>query len=112
MATGPKGSWGGRRPGSGPKKATIGEKLKKRLLKEMRLYEKDTGISLEKRLLDYAHGKVRGAGPREALAAMKIAYDMLVTKSSESNVNVTHNTGPSVYLPEERPDPAKLVVVK
>jgi hypothetical protein len=37
--------------------------------------------------------------------------EVTVSKSVEQNINVHRGNGPQIYLPEKRPDPAKLVPI-
>lgn len=111
MSTGPKNSWGGARPNSGPKsnKPTVTERQVKRMLAEAMARAKKEGKTIDGVLLDIiydADGKVP-----DKLAAIKLFKDFTMAKTSESNVNVKKVNGPAIGLPASKPDPAKLVPI-
>ena len=111
MATGPKDvrNWGGKRDGSGRKRSSLSDAQVKQLLKAAKQQEKKTGKSVANILMDIIHGKKSEVKVKERIAAIKVFYDQTVTSVSESQVDVVKHQEPSIYLPQEMPDPANVV---
>lgn len=107
MATGPKGKWGGARAGSG-KKPAISEREFKSLLKAVKAEAKAAGTTWTEWFSKQMFSRDKNHSARFA----KMFMDQLKVRVTESNVNVTHTAGPAVYLPEEKPDPAKVKVLQ
>jgi hypothetical protein len=107
-----KGRSGGYRPGAGRprKKKTVSEKVKNNYLKAARELAKEYGEPIEKAVLrliykDDVQDSVRAS-------VLKAYNEALLIKETEKDVNVNMNRGPAIYLPEMRPDPAKLIPIK
>lgn len=111
MATGPKEGWGGKRERSGRKRSALSDAQVTSLLRAAKKKEKETGISIADQLISLIYGSKRDVKVKERISAIKVFYDQTITTASESDVQVTKNNEPSIYLPEQRPDPAKLVAV-
>jgi hypothetical protein len=111
MSTGPKSSWGGSRAGSGRKRAALSDAQVKKLLRAAKKKEKETGVSVADQLMSVIYGK-RDVKIKERIAAIKVFYDQTVTSASESDVSVTKQIEPSIYLPEPMADPAKLTTIQ
>jgi hypothetical protein len=107
MATGPKGGWGGKRAGAGGK-PHISEREFKGLLGAVKKQAKEKGMTWQ----EWFAKQMLGPDKDRSARFTKMFMDQLKVRVTESNVNVTHSSGPSVYLPQEKPDPAKLVVMK
>lgn len=112
-------NWGGRRPGAGqPKKSLSVGQLKeiKRLTKARAKKEGRQWLDV---LYDFIYGHEWRDGekvdlelePRDRISALRLLADVALVKQSEQNVNVSRAEGPQIYLPEMRPDPAKLIVL-
>ena len=110
MANKPKGiAWGGARAGSGRKaiyKITKGEAYQ--MLKAAKKREKEEGRSIDEILLDFIYGTDK----RNALAAIKLFKDYTIPKTSQQEIQVTKTEKPTIFYPERKPDPAKLVQIK
>ena len=76
---------------------------------------KEEGKTLDEILLDIAYAQVGGieakVDVRERLAAIKLFKDFTMAKSTEQHLEVTDSRGPGIYLPEEKPDPAKVIPI-
>lgn len=107
MATGPKGKWGGRRSGSG-RKPQIVEKEFKRLLAAIKSEAKEMGLTWQEWFAKQMLGKDKERSARFA----KMFMDQMKIGIQETSVTVNDNRAPAVYLPEEKPDPAKVRVVQ
>ena len=107
MATGPKGKWGGARAGAG-KKPAISEREFKSLLKAVKAEAKAQGTTWTEWFAKQMFGRDKNHGARFA----KMLMDQLKVRVTGSNANVTRSTAAAVYLPEEKPDPAKIALVK
>lgn len=107
MATGPKGKWGGARAGAG-KKPQISEREFKGLLKAIKAQAKEKGYTWQEWFAKQMLSSDKGHSARFT----KMFMDQLKVRVTESNVTINDNRGPSVYLPEEKPDPAKIALVK
>jgi len=104
---------GGARPNSGPKKTTLSLEQVKRMYSKAAAREAATGKSIEDILLDFIYDSVDGEeiSHRERLASVKLWADkcwIVVSEGSDADKEL----GPSVYLPERRPDPAQVVQLK
>ena len=106
---GVKGRSGGYRPGAGRprKKKTVSEKVKANYLKAARELAKEYGEPIEKAVLrliykDDVQDSVKAS-------VLKAYNEALLIKETEQDVNINHNHGPKIGLPEMRPDPAKLI---
>lgn len=99
---------GGRREGSGRKRASISNQEVAKLIRAAKKKAKETGKSIADQLIDAIYAE-RG---RLRIAAVKVYYDQVVTAASEADVNVSKNDKPAIYLPEQKPDPANVVPMK
>lgn len=108
MSSGPKRNWGGAREGAGrPTETLSGSQVREMLQKAKERAEKEEK-SIDDILLDiiYAQDGKRG----ETLAAIKLFKDKTMAQMKEGGE--TDSQGPGVYLPGERPDPAKVIPIK
>jgi hypothetical protein len=103
MAKDPRG---GARAGSGRKMIRLQELVILKMLKNAEDYEAKTGKSIDMILLDIIHDN--GSADKDRLSAIKIFYDLLSRGSDQDDADV-QTMGPAIYLPEKRPDPAKVV---
>ena len=119
---------GGARPGAGRKpKYIISEKEVEKLVEAAEKKAREKGESIADVLIDLAYQK---DDKRTALAAIRIYLDYTITKTTEKDINLNQNqnTGPTIFetndrgemvitqlgssrifLPEQKPDPAKLI---
>lgn len=63
--------------------------------------------SVEKRLIEL----IESPDDKVALQAMKLFYDVMMVKENESKV-LHGELKPQIFLPEQMPDPAKVVNIK
>lgn len=109
MSTGPKSGWGGRREGAGRPKQTISaEQIENMILKAKKRADEE-GKDLDDLLLDLAYDKQ--VANKDRIACIKVYKEYTIAKMSEGG-DADKNLGPGVYLPNERPDPAKVVPLK
>jgi hypothetical protein len=68
-----------------------------------------------KSVYDILIGMIYGEGNEktsERIQAMRLYLDAVVTRAKQSDVKINQSIqGPSVFLPEQRPDPAKLTPI-
>jgi hypothetical protein len=104
--------WGGPREGSGPKpkKRIYSDKVKAAYIKAANKLAKEHGVPLEEAILALVYDPKAQAAVK--VAAMKLYNEALLIKSSESDMTVSKEQGPKVYLPQRRADPAKVVQLK
>lgn len=107
MSTGPKSGWGGRREGSGAKKQTLSAAQVAEMLSKAKEYAKKYGKTVDEVLLDYIYGEDK----KESLQAIKLFKDKTMATITEGG-DTDQNLGPGIYLPGEKPDPAKVVPLK
>ena len=67
-----------------------------------------TGESAADRLVAIAYSEDK----REAGPVLRFIFDKMITAASERMSEVTQPRGPTIYLPQKRPDPAKVVPIK
>jgi hypothetical protein len=108
--------WGGRRPGSGPKpKYMMSSNQVKKMLRRMRKSKRETGVDEDEFLVSIISTGKTPEGEevdiKERLSAVKIFKDYTRSKHTEKDININHNQGPRIGLPEMRPDPAKLIPI-
>jgi len=99
--------WGGARAGAGKKKPTLSQSQVRKMIEHQDEYELKYGKSVYQLILDFIYDE--DLGIRERISASKIWLDKIsvpITESGETNREVD---GPAVYLPQQRPDPVKLV---
>ena len=106
---GVKGRSGGYRPGAGRprKKKTVSEKVKNNYLKAARELAKEYGEPVEKAVLRLIYKE--SVQDSVKASVLKAYNEALLIKETEQDVNINHNHGPKIGLPEMRPDPAKLI---
>jgi hypothetical protein len=116
--TKPSPGWGGARPGGGRKPINqLSDQQSKILYRELRKRAKAEGKTWQSILLDFVFGKNGQTGEaltvtvKEQLTAVRLLADLAVAKQSEQTVNVNKTEGPQIYLPEMKPDPAKLIAI-
>lgn len=83
----------------------------KKTLRNIRRWEKDKGKTLDDCLLGIAYGEVK-VSVRDQIVAIKLLKDTTMSKHTETDINVNINRGPTIYLPEPKPDLAKVVQMK
>lgn len=103
---------GGRREGSGRKRMSISDGEVKKLIREFRKKEKETGVSVWGKLADIAYRIPRGTTVKEQTTAIKLFAECTISRVSESEATVTKKSGPAIYLPNKKPDPAEIKLVK
>lgn len=108
MSTGPKSGWGGKREGAGRKPETLSGQQIKQMLDRAKEYAKKHGKDIDEVLLDFIY---EGEKSSERLQAIKLFKDKTMATIQEGGP-ADENLGPGVYLPNERPDPAKVVPIK
>lgn len=108
-----KDNRGGARPGTGPKKRTITAEQAANLLLAAEQMAAEQGISPYRLLMEYAYGVGKGEEfPASTRAqALNKYFDLTMARLSEGG-ETDKQLGPSIYLPEERPDPAKVVNIR
>ena len=114
---GKKGRSGGKRPGAGRKPGyMLSDYQVKKMLRRMRKSKRETGVDEDEFLVSVISKGVTPEGGevdiRERLSATKIFKDYTMSKHTEKDININHNQGPRIGLPNMRPDPAKLIPVK
>lgn len=111
MSTGPKKVQGRGGPGRGQgrkpyKDRNIPESIKKSFVVAIEQAKKNhDGRSLGDLLMQIAYGDITGSGTQ--VNAIKLALEYVAGKESKQEITVKHEQEPAVYLPEEKPDPAK-----
>lgn len=110
MGTGPKGKWGGRRPGAGRKKTPdTSVTVVSQFLRAAKKRAKEEGRGLAEVLLDIIYATEHE--PKVRIQATKTYLEVVVPKRSE--IEVTKNKpGKAVQLPPAKPDPAKVIQMK
>jgi hypothetical protein len=83
----------------------LSEREARRLLTAIRAEAKRRGTSWETEFARHLFSD----DWREAAAFFKMLTDRLFTKATALDVTVQRFTEPAIYLPEQRPDPAKLI---
>jgi hypothetical protein len=113
MATGPKKveTRGGSRPGAGRPRIEISDQEVKKLIKAARKKEKETGKGIFDILVSMAYGDDYRVTPKDQISAIRLYVDAVVSKAQQKDVKVTTTQEPAVFLPEQKPDPAKLVPI-
>jgi hypothetical protein len=103
--------WGGARAGAGrPKKTkTSSEQVRAAYRKAAKELAKEFGEPIEKAVLRLAY--LENTQDSVRVAVLKAYNDVLVARQTEQNVNVNKTQAPAIFLPEKKPDPAKLVPI-
>ena len=106
-----KAGWGGRREGAGrPRKTkTSSQKIKEAYVKACRELTKEFGESPQKAVLRLVYQPTVQDSVR--VAALKCFNEAVLVKESERRLEIDRGSAPQIYLPEKRPDPAKLIPI-
>lgn len=100
---------GGARPNSGPKRQTLSVRQVQEMLDRAEARaEKEGGKTLDDILLDIAYSDSEKTPER--LAAIKIYKANSMVKPNEGG-EADQQLGPGIFLPDQRPDPAKLYAI-
>lgn len=82
----------------------------------MRKAKRETGIDEDEFLVSVISTGKTPEGEKveikERIASTKIFKDYTMSKHTEKDINVNHNRGPKIGLPEMKPDPAKLIPIQ
>jgi hypothetical protein len=110
MASGPKKveNRGGAREGAGRKPETLSAKQVSLMLEHAKDYAKKFGKTVDEVLLDFIYKEESKDADR--LAAIKLFKTYTIAKLQEGG-ETDQQLGPAFFLPEQRPDPAKLHVL-
>ena len=100
---------GGKRAGSGRKNllANMGC-TSADMIKTAQLIAKKEKKTVDEVLLDIIYN---GETSQQKLAAIKIFKEYTIAKVSEKKVEVSEKSAPKIYLPERKPDPAKVIPI-
>lgn len=109
MSTGPKSGWGGARPNSGPKKQTLSALQVQIMLDKAKEYAKKYKKTVDDILLQFIYSEE--LNEKDRIACIKLWKEYTVAKLQEGG-ETDNALGPQVYLPEEKPDPSKVVQLK
>jgi len=107
--TGRDNNRGGFRPGSGRKPIEPSQRELKRLLREVKKKAAERGATWQSIFAELLFDSI--ASPKDRIAAFKVFMEYVLVRKSEQNVNVTKTEGPTIYLPEMKPDPAKIIAI-
>jgi hypothetical protein len=77
------------------------------MLRAAKSRAKREGRDIDEILLDIIY---RGE-PRESLAAIRLFKEFTIPKASQQEIQVTKTEKPTIFYPEKKPDPAKLVPI-
>lgn len=103
---------GGYRPGAGRKpnpENIISDYHIKKMIAAAKKVEKETGVSLDEVLVRIAYSAKSSA--KDKLTAIKIFKEYTMTKSTETNINLTQQIGPQIGLPELKPLPDNVISI-
>jgi len=106
---GVKGKSGGARPNAGRPKKTLTQQQVSKIIKSVEKKGKEKGISWSDSFAEMLFDPV--ANYRERLQAFRLFMEITISKSIEQNINVNKGQAPKIYLPEKKPDPAKLIPI-
>ena len=100
---------GGKRTGSGRKSllAKMGC-TSSDMIKTAQIIAKEEGKTIDEVLLGIAY---HGDTTQQQLAAIKIFKEYTIAKVSEKKIEVTEKQAPKIYLPVQKPDPAKVIPI-
>ena len=114
MSTGPKTieNRGGYRPGAGRKPDTLPEGEIAKMLKAEKKKAKATGKSIDDILLSIIYGEASDIRPSDRLTAIKIFKEFTIGKRKVTESTIKQPLGPTIYLPAQMPDPAKVIQKK
>jgi len=107
-----KNGWGGAREGSGQPKKTVTAVQAEQLIAAFKKFAIDQSVDPGELLAQYAYGVEKGKDfpPSSKLKALEKYYDLTMAKIQEGG-ETDKQLGPNIYLPEEDPDPAKVVSI-
>lgn len=110
MASGPKKveNRGGAREGAGRKPETLSVRQVRAMLERAEDHAKKHGKTLDDVLLEIAHSSKEKTANK--LAAIKIFKTYTMAKLNEGG-DTDQQLGPAFFLPDQRPDPAKIHVL-
>ena len=103
-----KNGWGGARAGSGQPKKTLSAAQVAEWLQKAKERAAEKGQTIPEILLDFIYDT--GLNVKDRAACIKLWTDKTMADLKEGGE--TDNLGPAIYLPQERPDPAKVVNIK
>lgn len=103
---------GGHREGSGRKRASISNTEIAKLIRSAKKKAKETGRTIYDILIDTIYETGPRVKVKERLGAIKIYMESVITHATESEATVTKKNEPAIYLPQARPDPANIKLVK
>ena len=108
-----KDTRGGARPGAGRPHKTITAEQAERLLNAAEEITTQEGLSPYRLLMEYAYGIGKGSEfpPSTRAQALSRYFDLTMARLHEGS-EADQILGPAIYLPEERPDPAKVVNIR
>ena len=109
MSTGPKTGWGGARPGAGRPKDTYTAQQIRKMLKLAKQFAKKHGKQIDEVILEFIYDPELPTVHR--VNCIKLWKEITMPKISESG-ETAKALGPGIYLPNERPDPSKVVPIK
>ena len=116
MSTGPKAvsrpgasRRGGYRPNSGPKPIYIlAETERRRIIKALRVAERKHGKSIGELMAEWIYSD----DFKRASVTLQVYLRDVLARTTHQDVTVTKSAeGPHIYLPEAKPDPAKVVAL-
>lgn len=109
MSSGPKKveNRGGARAGAGAKPQTLSARQVQAMLDKAKEYAAKFGKTVDEVLLDFVYKD--DAKDADRLAAIKLFKTYTIAKLQEGG-ETDQQLGPAFFLPEQRPDPAKLHV--
>jgi hypothetical protein len=110
MSSGPKKveNRGGARPGAGAKPQTLSARQVQLMLDHAKEYAEKHGKTVDEILLDFIYASKSKDADR--LAAIKLFKTYTIAKLQEGG-ETDQQLGPAFFLPDQRPDPAKLHVL-
>ena len=103
-----KYGWGGARPGAGGPSRTLSAYLVAQWLKKAEERADKEGKAIPDILLDFIYNEELPV--KDRAACIKLWTDKTMADIHEGGE--TDSVLPAIYLPEERPDPAKVVNIK
>lgn len=99
---------GGARPNSGPKKEALSARQVRMMLNTAQQYAKKHKKTLDMVLVGFAYDEELSA--KDRMAAIKLFKDKTMAPISEGG-EADKQLGPAIYLPEQSPDPGKVVPI-
>lgn len=105
---GVKGKSGGKRANSGRKSIVLSDKMRKRVALELSRAEKEHGKSMERVLVDLAHGIGEDIRVADQIRAAQLVIQTQLVKEDHSTVEKTVTHAAPVLLPVLRDNPGKI----